>query len=97
MDKWLREMKPFSPQEGGGRCGDEAQTRRTERWERALRWAGLDHASLKYQSEDPGAMGRHGGRVSRGGAQSQFMSYKDPSGVGMGCPESQCQVSGKGT
>lgn len=79
-------MKPFPSQEGGGLGGDEAQTRRAERWERAVRWAGLDQASLKYQSEDPGAMGSHGGCVSKGGAHSQFLSYKDPSGVGMGCP-----------
>lgn len=73
-------------QEGGGLGGDNTQTRRSEVWERVVRWTRLDHAVLKDQAEDPGTMGCHGGWESREGTQFQFMSYKNPSGVSMGCP-----------
>lgn len=46
----------------------------------------LDHTGLKDQDEDLGAMESHGKYVSRGEAQSHFMSYKDLLGVGVGCP-----------
>ena len=72
MPFWVKEWL----QEGGWLGGDEAQTTKAEGQERAVKWAGLDRAVLKYQAEGPETMGSRGGHASSGGAQSRFMPQK---------------------